>query len=70
MAPPISGKQPAPLDPIHLDRRTVAELARLLSERLAQVQTYGGACRTCRDGEAEAFLAKLRNFLDAIDGRA
>jgi hypothetical protein len=51
------GRGPAPLDPFALDRTTVRELARVLAERLQQVETYGGTCKTCRDGESQAFLA-------------
>lgn len=43
-----------------LDKATVRELARMLDERLKAVETYGGRCPSCRDGEAQAFLAKLR----------
>ncbi len=63
------GQRPAPLDPFDLDRTTVRELARVLAERLQQVATYGGTCPTCRGGEAEAFLAKLRSILSEMDGQ-
>ena len=62
------GQRPAPLDPFTLDRTTVRELARVLAERLQQVETYGGTCKSCRDGEARAFLAKLRSMLAEMGG--
>jgi hypothetical protein len=65
---PRVGSRPAPLDPLTLDRPTVRELARNLAERLQQVETYGGTCKSCRDGEARAFLAKLRSILAEMDG--
>jgi hypothetical protein len=65
---PRFGQQPAPLDPFNLDRTTVRELARVLAERLQHVETYGGTCKSCRDGEAKAFLAKLRGILAEMDG--
>jgi hypothetical protein len=49
-----------PLDPV-----TVRELARLLGKRLADAKTYGGSCRTCHEAEAHAFLAKLRELVQA-----
>ncbi len=63
---PIDGQRSKPLEPLELDRRTVAELARVLAERLQQVDIYGGKC-ACRNAEAKAFLAKMRGILDAID---
>ncbi len=47
--------------------RTVAELARVLAERLQQVEIYGGGKCDCGNAEARAFLAKLRGLLAAID---
>ena len=63
---PLCGQRSKPLEPLELDRRTVAELARVLAERLQQVEIYGGHC-ACRNAEARAFLAKLRGVLAAID---
>jgi hypothetical protein len=65
---PRVGSRPAPLDPFSLDRTTVRELVRLLAERLQQVETYSGTCKSCRDAEARAFLAKLRSILAEMDG--
>ena len=62
------GQRPAPLDPFNLDRNTVRELARVLAERLHQVETYGGKCKVCGDAEAAAFLAKLRRLLAEMGG--
>ncbi len=64
---PIYAKRAKPLEPLELDRRTVAELARVLAERLAQLDAFSGRCPTCHDGEAAAVLARLRRVLDAID---
>jgi hypothetical protein len=64
---PRFGARPAPLDPFHLDPHTVRELTCVLAERLQQVETYGGTCKSCRDGEARAFLAKLRCILAEMD---
>ncbi len=64
--PPIYGHRSKPLEPLELDRCTVSELARVLAERLHQVDIYGGNC-ACRNAEARAFLAKLRGILTAID---
>ena len=49
--------------PPALDPATLRELERFLAERLASVETYGPGCRSCRDAEARAFLAKLRALL-------
>ncbi len=65
---PRVGSRPAPLDPFDLDRNTLRELARVLAERLQQVDTYGGSCPTCREAEARAFLAKLRRLLQKMGG--
>ncbi len=65
--PPIYGRCPKPLEPLEIDRRTVAELARVLAERLAQLDAFGGRCKGCHDAEASAVLARLRRVLDAID---
>jgi len=43
-------------------------LAQELAERLKNVETFGGTCTACTDGEARAFLAKLRKLLDEMDG--
>lgn len=69
--PPVYNQRPRPLDPLDLDRRTVAELARVLAERLSTVAAVmpSAGCPTCRDAEAKAHLALLRRMLDAIDGR-
>ncbi len=64
--PPIYVQRSKPLEPLELDRRTVAELARVLAERVQQVEIYGGKC-DCRNAEARALLAKLRGILAAID---
>ncbi len=64
--PPLYGQRTKPLEPLELDRRTVAELARVLAERPQHVEIYGGNC-DCRNAEARAFLAKLRGLLAAID---
>ncbi len=64
--PPICGQRSKPLEPLDLDRRTIAELTRVLAERLHQVDIFGGKCE-CRNAEARAFLAKLRGILEAID---
>jgi hypothetical protein len=49
-------------------RVTFATKAGALEKRLADVAAYNlGGCRTCRDAEARAFLAKLRNI---AEGRA
>jgi hypothetical protein len=68
-AMPRFGQQPIPLDPFHFDRTTVREIARLLAERLQQVDTYGGKCPTCGEAEARAFLAKVRHILTEMDAR-
>lgn len=65
--PPVVGRRAAPLDLSLLDLRTVAELARVLDERLKTVAAFG-SCPTCREAEAKAFLAQLRRVLQA-DGQ-
>ncbi len=65
--PPIYGQRSKPLEPLELDRRTVAELARVLAERLGQVDAFGGSCPTCHEAEARAFLARVRRLLATID---
>jgi hypothetical protein len=45
----------------------VAELARVLAERLAAVEAFG-SCLSCHEAEARAFLARLRRLLAEIDG--
>jgi hypothetical protein len=56
--------------PPALDPATLRELERLLAERLASVEAYGPGCRSCRDAEARAFLAKLRAMLrEAVGAR-
>jgi hypothetical protein len=62
MSPPVLGRRAAPLDASSLDVKTVAELARVLDERLAAVAAFGG-CSTCHDAEARAFLAQLRQII-------
>ena len=64
---PRFGDRPKPLVPLELDRTTLAELARVLAERLAQLDAFGGRCPTCHDAETTAFLARLRRLLDVID---
>lgn len=64
---PVTGRRSAPLDLSVLDLSTVAELARVLDERLQAVATYG-SCQTCHEAEAHAFLARLRRVLQA-DGQ-
>jgi hypothetical protein len=64
---PRIGKRPDPLDPFDMDCRTVAELARVLDDRLRAVKTYG-SCPTCGEAEAHAFLARLRKLLVDIGG--
>lgn len=48
---------------VPLDPATVRELERQLSARFAALQAYGPGCPSCGDGEAHAFLAKLRAWL-------
>ena len=45
------------------DRSTVAELARVLEQRLERLDEHQGGCAHCRDAEAVAFLARLRAWL-------
>jgi hypothetical protein len=66
---PLFGQRPRPVDVFELDRRTVAELARVLAERLDAVKAFG-VCPTCREAEAKAFLARLRRILAEMDGAA
>ncbi len=61
------GQRPAPLDPFDLDRRTLQLLEAELARRLDQVETYGGRC-ACKNAEATAFLAKLRNLMRQAGG--
>lgn len=56
------GQRSRPLDHAQLDLGTVAELARVLAERLEAVASFG-SCGTCREAEARAFLARLRGIL-------
>ena len=44
------------------------EAADALSSRLADLSTFGGAC-TCRNGEAKAFLNRLREMVEAEASR-
>jgi hypothetical protein len=46
----------------------IAPLARVLAERLQQVETYGGKCPSCGDAVARAFLARLRRLLEEMGG--
>ncbi len=64
---PRFGQRPAPLDPFDLDRRTLQLLEGELSRRLEQVETYGGRC-ACKNAEATAFLAKLRDLIQRTGG--
>jgi len=51
-----------------LDAATVREVVRRLEERLKAVEVYGaGGCPTCHDGEARAFLGRLRKLVGATD---
>ena len=61
------GRRPKDLDVFDLDRRTVAELARVLEERLEAVKAFG-SCPTCHEAEAHAYLARLRSMLAEIGG--
>ena len=63
---PAPARRPAPLDPFNLDRTTVRQLARVLAERLQQVETFGGKCASCGDAEARAFLAWFRRLLEEL----
>jgi hypothetical protein len=45
------------------DRATVAELARVLEQRLERLDEHQDGCAHCRDAEAVAFLARLRSWL-------
>lgn len=58
-APEMPWRRPEPRPPVPLDPATARELARLLTERLDAVKTYGGSCH---DAEAHAFLARLREL--------
>ncbi len=62
MTPLIIGRRAAALDVAALDVKTVAELTRVLDERLVAVAAFGG-CATCHDGDARAFLAQLRAII-------
>lgn len=62
MPPPVLGRRAAPLEVAALDVTTVAELARVLEDRLAAVAAFGG-CGTCHNAEARAFLAQLRQIV-------
>ena len=69
MAPPVFGVRAKPLDPLTLDRRTLAELVRVLEDRLKLLESvnHGAGCPSCRDAEATAFLAQLRHLITTID---
>lgn len=45
------------------DRATVTELARILEQRLERLDEHRGGCTYCRDAEAVAFLARMRDWL-------
>jgi hypothetical protein len=50
-------------DPSVAARRLLAaQLARELEQRLDAVETFGGSC-PCRNAEARAFLARLRQLV-------
>ena len=53
-------RRPAPAPSVPLDPGTLRELERLRAERLDTLGAYGPGCPSCRDGEAHAFLARLR----------
>ncbi len=53
--------------PLDLDRATLRELTRVLAERLAQLDAFGGKCPTCNEAEARAFLARPRRLLATIE---
>jgi hypothetical protein len=56
-------------EPARLDAETVHALARLLEERIRCVETYGaGGCPACHEAEARAFLTRLRQMVDGIEG--
>lgn len=46
-----------------LDPDTIAELARVLEERLERLDAHQGGCALCKDAEAVAFLARMRDWL-------
>jgi hypothetical protein len=46
-----------------LEAATVAELASMLEERLQKLERHQGGCPACRDAEAVAFLARMRDLL-------
>jgi len=66
------GAAPKPTSPVpgavsqlprSLDDATVAELARVLEERLQRLDAHQNGCPVCRDREAVGFLARMRDWL-------
>lgn len=65
MAGMVMWPRPSNAKPVPLDPATLRELARMLAKRLDEVKIYGaGGCPTCRDAEANAFLAQLRRLTE------
>ena len=51
-------------EPGRLDAVTLRAVSGLLEERIQAVEVYGaGGCPICHDGEARAFLGRLRRLL-------